>query len=179
MFGTINSLIRRERAREAEATDARLDLKKQNETFALSRDGRGVPQHKTSVYDYDVDQISLRSALLFLEGFLEDRLERSTNTDDHEAEAKTAQPWLTRKVSNENLQKANKVYGRASRLSGGLFARRPKDHSPEDLKTIYHLIQDLRALGHHGVETLKIESGLGFLDAIRRAVTHLKSNLPA
>ena len=176
MFQTVQQVTGFGKPRETESTDAHMGMRQKlgNQNNNKRRGSERQVDGK-AFYDYEHNTISVQSALLFLEGFLEARLE-GVFREDHDDVASYA-PWLKVSVGNQNTSFAVRAYRHAAEISAKL---RPIDRSTdtirsEELKSIYYLIQDLRILLDKGVEHLKIESGSGFLEAIAESVAITKS----
>lgn len=174
MFEAVQQIIGFGKARETENVDARMGMRKR----LLDRDKRHEHGHAPegkAFYDYEQNTIAVQSALLFLEGFLEIRLDRVFPESPSSPSSHAS--WFKMEIGNQSNSFATRAYKHAAELSEKLRSSEPSAdiRKAEDLKSIYRLIQDLRTLVDQGVEHISIESGSGFLEAIVESVAKIKS----
>ncbi len=170
MFEAVQAIIGlRAKPRETEQAEARFEKRRKSGILVAQdrHDSESLPAF--FIRTEDESAVSVNAALLFLEGFLESRLDkitRHTNTKNSS--------WVPDTTSNQNTNAATKAYRHASELSGPATRNKSSEnqdeHSSDDLKRIYHLINDLRSLAERGVDSVKIVSDASFLDALSDAI---------
>jgi hypothetical protein len=175
MFTTVQQMMGLGKPREAESADTRMGLLRRTEDQGRKKQNNNDQVERQKIYDYEQSTISVQSALLFLEGFLEARLDTFFQDEDSVSKTENRKSWLNPLVSNQNTSVANKAYRHAAEISGQSDAKVGKAFKKsEELRAIYQLIQDLRWLSDNGTEYLKIDTDSSFLEAISQAIAQLK-----
>ena len=179
MFENVRQFVGLKGFREAEGSDAGMSMKNR-----LSNRNKNTPNKQNnfaqtpSQNDEQGELISVQSALLFLEGFLEARLDRALQITD--SAVRPQSNWLKFDAQNQNTSLATKAYQHASEISKKLrFSNRlpASNNSSEELKSIYMLIQDLRMLIDRDIYTLRLDQEDGFLAAVAKAISAEKQRL--
>lgn len=134
-------------------------------------DGSGPEEKEAIVSEH---RVSVSSALKFLEGFLEAKIDSSVHTESLRDQIIQSK-WYNKEkaVNTQSRDLANKAYRHMAEIvKGRLSAGQKSGH--DNLIDIYKLIQSLRELEQNGQEVLEIPADMSFMDAIQFAV---KGNL--
>jgi hypothetical protein len=179
MFAELGNLFLRQ-MREAESTDARLDIKRHDP----DQEKRGAKKQgdTDSALNEDDTSVSIEALSLFLVNFL-----KSLQTGPAEALVSRPDPAdLSPQAPSRALpasQAADAYAATARAFIGGretpvieysAQAKAADGLSTQEIRDIYGLLDDLKALSSRDVRFLKIEPGANFLQSLIQAVRKIK-----
>lgn len=166
---------------QVEAADARLGKKKGEELEGTDDQGRKHQKNSDNTKEKEFSSLSVKALILFLEDFVEARLEAKLRSQENRSES-DVMPWLKSAQSNDTERKAPsgdaaRAYAQAAKTAPRKNMFRPQNKINIDLKHLYTLIQSLRALELEGVKYLSIDTSLEFLEAVNSAVQEKQSEI--
>ncbi len=183
MLNIVQNLTSVSKTQGIEKTDANVrkeqrDIEVINENRHKKHGDKGSPNNNTNNNkDEAAPPISIKSIILFLENFLEERLDLEINHDERENYHKVKSnisPWLKQSHSNDvQPRKAVNAYAHAAKVSRISVNKIHHSDIPE-LKNIYTLIKDLRKMDERGVKHLNISSNKSLINSIIVAVNNTK-----
>ncbi len=137
---------------------------------SATKDRRNKKHDNTNNNEEDgFTTISVKALILFLENFLEERLNSKLNLNSPEKPTQES-PWLKHEPSNDmQSKKAANAYAHAAKAAR-ISVNKIKHSSAPELKKIYELIKDLRRLQECGVKYLNVESEKALINGIIDAV---------
>ncbi len=125
-----------------------------------------------SLDDKEFTTISVKALILFLEDFLETRLNSKLYSNLQETPSPVS-PWLRYKQSNDIApKKAARAYEHAAKASRGITASKSDYNKSHELKDIYALIRDLRRLHECGINYLNVSNKKELINSIISAVNN-------
>jgi len=178
MFSLVQNISSALKPLKSEATDARFE-KKRDSLNKSDKNTHNKHFDGELFNDEEFTTISVKALILFLEDFLETRLDSNMH---HEkiAPKPTLSPWLKYEQSNDMPppamppKEASNAYIHAAKASRGSVKKIEAATSPE-LKNIYSLINDLRQLQDCGVKSLNVNSEKALINGIITAVKNAKT----
>ncbi len=161
---------------ETRAVDAHIE-EKHLDIYAKNKGRKKKNSGNTNINEDDFTTISVKGVILFLEDFLEARLNINLQNNETEQNQNTIKPWLRGEQSNDTPpQKAANAYAHAAKVSR-ISVHKVNHNSSPELKSIYTLIKDLRHLQDYGIKYLNIGNSEPLINAVITAVKLIKSKL--
>lgn len=177
MFSMVRNIASAFKPYEAEAADARLQKEEQKSDFGGnddSLDGNRHSEFPENDVSAEISSLSVKSIILFLEDYVESKLEANTQDSrliDHD---ENFAPWFRTKQSNDvqavPSDNAIKAYVQASKTSAAPIGPISQARA-SDIREAYALIHLLRSLEEQGVRYLKVDGHASFIDAVSQAAT--------
>ena len=188
MFSIVQNIASALKPLEVEAADARLQKKKDDPEIG-GDDSSNSGAHDTAYQDDEREGsfMSVKSIILFLEDFIEARLESKAEDRTFLDDESTMAPWLKAKHSNDSASipsdDAIRAYVQASqtvaKYSNPAASPVPKSvpARENDIREAYALIKVLRSLEDQGIKHLKVDSQAPFIRAVSEAASIKQSSL--
>ncbi len=155
------------------------------------KSGQDTPTSAFSMIDDDDDgvdvsayqdsaELSVQSLIWFFEDYFATRLDQKDGVSS-QGSSQTIRPWMKNAHSNSNdaHPSPSKVANTYAKNNVSSFRRTSSKNAEnikvrDELKSLYVLLQDLRILRDHGVETLEIRYDKPFMRAVSGAVDEAK-----
>lgn len=172
MFSFVQNITSVLKPYETKAVDAR--LKRRGRDDSTAPQDHKAPKHSEVVSEAQEGQVlSVESLILFLEDFLESRLDSKLNSGSMVDDDSFA-PWLKQEHSNNNTNAAAQAYAHCAKTAQRNHRTKPVK---TDLSLVYGLIRDLRRLKALGVKVLRLDEACNFIEGISAAVLAEKERL--
>lgn len=154
------------------ATD-HLGYEKHKERPSQKRQNQQNKNNEEEVQGVTGTYISTQAAILFLEDFLEHKLNAKLQNESHSPSSNSSSSWINKTYSNENTKAAKIYQATHSNINKRYFAasRNPEIHG--NIKEVYQVLQKLRSLKDRGILTIEVREEERFIDSIWNAVQKL------
>lgn len=185
MFSSLNNIYGTQKPRQAESTDARLGIKRQNQEQGR-RKQKDQDSDEEFIFSADNASVSVDALRAFLETFLKHGPTADANEPDADAAQTTPAAEKAPEqpaTNNGNMARAAGAYATAAQTTTptSSFSIRETKQAAEDLglsademRTIRELLGELKILMDRGITDLEINRGETFLQSLVDAVALAK-----
>lgn len=183
MFSQLGPLFKTTLLREAERTDARLEIRRHEQDEQSRKEHDSQDEQEGSFLWDDSTEVSVEALKSFLLEFLSSKTQTQTGGKGAAPRTQHASD-VERTPANPIAERAIKAYGVSAAHAApptievtepeDSTQQDPEDVGSEDIRNMHGLIADLDVLSRRGVQTLTIEKADSFLEALILAVRAAK-----